>query len=87
MATHKSAIKRHRQEVKRRDRNRTHRGRLRTQIKKLRKAIEAGQQGPATELLVPTLSLIDRSAKLGVIHDNAAARTKSRLTRAVNRLG
>ena len=30
-------------------------------------------------------TLVDRTAKLGVIHDNAAARTKSRITRAVNR--
>ncbi len=86
MATHKSAIKAHRRDEKRRLRNRAHRSRLRTQLKRLRQAIAAGDGETARRLLPPTCALIDRTAKLGVIHDNAAARTKSRLARAVNRL-
>ena len=87
MATHKSAIKKHRQSLDRRLRNRQHRSRLRGRIKVFRKAIEAGDVETARGMLPSTLSLVDRTAKLGVIHDNAAARTKSRLTRAVNRAG
>lgn len=86
MANHKSAIKELRQATKRRDRNRAHRSRLRSQIKKLRGAVSGGDLDQAKSLLVPTLSLVDRTASRGAINDNAAARTKSRLTKAVNRL-
>jgi small subunit ribosomal protein S20 len=86
MASHKSALKKHRQDEKRRVRNRQHASRLRTQVKKFRKAVAAGDEKAAKELLPETLSLIDRTAKLGIVHDNAAARSKSRATRAVNKL-
>jgi ribosomal protein S20 len=38
----------------------------------------------ATAALIDALSALDRAAKAGAIHPNAAARRKSRLTRAVN---
>ena len=81
MANHKSAEKRSRQNEKRRIRNRSHRTRLRNQIKKLRKNVENGEMDTARELLRPTLALVDHSVQKGLLHDNAAARTKSRLTR------
>ncbi|MEM1181108.1 MAG: 30S ribosomal protein S20 [Acidobacteriota bacterium] len=86
MANHKSAIKRMRQSEIRRQRNRSHQSRMRTAIKKLRAAIAEGHADSARELLGSTLSLVDHTAQKGVIHRNAAARTKSRLTRAVNGL-
>jgi small subunit ribosomal protein S20 len=86
MASHDSAIKKHRRDQKRRLLNRQHRSRLRTQIKKMRAALDAGNADAARGLLSETLSIVDRTAKLGVIHDNTAARTKSRLTRALARL-
>jgi small subunit ribosomal protein S20 len=86
MANHKSALKAHRQSVKRRLHNRTHRSRMRTAVKKLRRAVTAGDVDSARDLLPATLALVDNTSKLGAIHDNAAARTKSRLTRAVNKL-
>lgn len=86
MANHKSALKEHRQSVKRRLRHRTHRSRMRTAVKNLRRAVEAGDADAARGLLPATLALVDRTAKLGGIHDSAAARTKSRLTRACNKL-
>ena len=86
MATHKSAIKRHRQSLARRLRNRQHRSRMRTGVKRLREAISAGDRDKAHELLPSTLALVDRSVKLGVIRDNTAARTKSRLCRALGKL-
>jgi small subunit ribosomal protein S20 len=85
VANHKSAIKRHRQSEDRRMRNKHHRTGLRTRLKRIRQAIDTGDVETARGLLASTLSMIDRTAKLGVIHDNAAARTKSRVTRAVNR--
>jgi small subunit ribosomal protein S20 len=86
MANHKSALKKARTDEKRRLRNRNHRAKLRTALKGLRAAVDAGDAEGARNLLQPTLSLIDHSATHGVIHANAAARTKSRLQRAVNAL-
>ena len=86
MANHKSAIKKARQDQVRRLRNRGHRSRMATAVKKFRKALAAGDVDAARSLLPGTLSILDRSAKLGVMHDNAAARSKSRLTRALNKL-
>ena len=83
MANHPSALKRARQNEKRRLRNRASNTRLRSQIRKLRRAVEEGNVDQAKQLLRPTLSLIDRSVQKGVLHDNAAARRKSRLTRLV----
>ena len=54
------------------------------QIKKLRKTLENGEVDSARELLRPTLALVDRSVQKGLLHDNAAARTKSRLTRLLD---
>jgi len=86
MANHKSAKKEHRQSLARRDRNRGHRARLRTAVKQFRKALEAGDAESARGMLDGTLSLLDRTAKLGAINGNVADRTKSRLTRALNRV-
>ena len=80
MPNHKSAEKRVRQNEKRRDINRGNRGRLRTGIKKLRAALESGDKGSAQALLPATVSLIDKAVQKGVLHRNAAARYKSRLT-------
>lgn len=85
MASHKSAIKKNRQDLKHRLRNRAHASRLRTQVKKMRKALDAGDGSTAGAMVGETLSLIDRSVSKGVIHRNTAARTKSRLVRAVAR--
>jgi len=86
MANTKSAVKRIRQAEKRRARNRFHRSRMRTAVRKLREMIDGGQSNDAREALTGTLGLIDATAQKGVIHRNAAARTKSRLTLAVNKL-
>jgi small subunit ribosomal protein S20 len=84
MPNHKSAEKRVRQNEKRREMNRGNRGKLRTGIKKLRAALEAGDAGATKELLPATVSLIDKAVQKGVLHRNAAARYKSRLTTRAN---
>lgn len=86
MARHKSAIKRNKQSIATRARNRTNMSQLKTQVKKLRSAIEAGDAETASKLLPDTVAGVDKAAKKGVIHDNAAHRTKSRLARKVNAL-
>ena len=87
MPNHKSAEKRVRQNEKRREVNRGNRGRLRTGVKKLRTALESGDTGSAQELLPATVSLIDKAVQKGVLHRNAAARYKSRLTVRVSEAG
>jgi small subunit ribosomal protein S20 len=87
MPNHKSAEKRVRQNEKRRDVNRNNRGRLRTSIKKLRAALTAADAGTVQELLPATISTIDKAVQKGVLHRNAAARYKSRLTTRVNQSG
>ncbi|HEX4823197.1 MAG TPA: 30S ribosomal protein S20 [Candidatus Polarisedimenticolaceae bacterium] len=86
MASHASAVKKNKQDIKRRLRNRAHQSRLRTQIKKVRQAVAAGDGPTAQSLMKDMIALVDRTAKHGVLHKNAAARTKSRLTRAVAKL-
>ena len=86
MANIKSAEKRARQSVVRNQRNRALRSRMRNAVRGVREAVEAGDKAKAEELLKPTVSLLDSTAQKGVIHRNAAARTKSRLNRAVAKL-
>lgn len=86
MATSPSAIKRIRQNQRRRAHNAARKSRVRTAVKRVRAAAEAGDLNTAEALLPDTLSLLDASAGKKYIHANAAARTKSRLTRAVAKL-
>ena len=87
MAHHASAQKRIRQGEKRRARNRKNVSQLKTQVKKLRAVIAEGNAEAAQKLLPETVGEIDKAAKKGVVHDNAAARYKSRLSRKVSALG
>lgn len=87
MPNHKSAEKRVRQSEKRRAINRSHRTKVRTYIKKLRGALESGSQQDLEKILPETISVIDKSVQKGVLHANAAARYKSRLTTRVNQAG
>jgi len=88
LAKHASALKQMRQSVKHRARNRRSLSQLKSQIKKLRTALSAGKTvgDDAKKLLAETAGEIDRAAKKGIIHDNAAARYKSRLSRRLNAL-
>ncbi len=86
MANIKSAEDRIRRSSRQRERNRRLRSRMRTAIKDLRQAVADGNADAAREKLPETLGIVDSTARKGVIHANAAARTKSRLTRAVNAL-
>ena len=87
MAQHASALKQMRQGEKRRARNRNNLSQVKTQVKKLRAAIAEGNAEAATKLLPETVGEIDKAAKKGVVHDNAASRYKSRLARKVSALG
>ncbi len=80
VANHKSALKAHRRNVKTRAHNREFRSRLRRAIRAARAAID-GRDAAIDETLRGTVSLIDKLAGKGIIHPNAAARYKSRLSR------
>jgi small subunit ribosomal protein S20 len=86
LAHHASALKAMRQGPKRRTRNRKNLSQVKSQVRKLRAAIAKGDAEAARQLLPETVGEIDRAAKKGVVHDNAAARYKSRLARRVNAL-
>jgi len=79
MANTYSALKRVRQTERRTDFNRKRKSELRHQIRAMRRAITGKDAKAAAELLPKTFSVIDRSAKAGVIKKNTAARYKSKL--------
>ncbi|HUJ20429.1 MAG TPA: 30S ribosomal protein S20 [Bryobacteraceae bacterium] len=79
MANHFSALKRVRQTEKRTEFNQRNKTRLRHQIRAMRRLITGKDASGALALLPQTFSVIDRSAKLGVIKKNTAARYKSNL--------
>jgi small subunit ribosomal protein S20 len=87
MANTYSALKRVRQTERRTEFNRQAKTRLRHQVRAMRRAISAKDAKAAAELLPKTFSVIDKSAKSGVIKKNTAARYKSKLTARVKALG
>jgi small subunit ribosomal protein S20 len=80
MANTFSALKRVRQTKRKTEVNRLRKTRLRHQIRSFRRLIEQKDSSAAKAALPATFSLIDRSAKWGVIKKNTAARYKSRIT-------
>ena len=87
MPNHKSAEKRVRQTERRRVVNRRNRTRLRSSLKDLRAALDKGGDKDAAAILPKTVSAIDKAVQKGVLHRNAAARQKARLTARVNQAG
>jgi small subunit ribosomal protein S20 len=86
MANTYSALKRVRQTERRTEVNRKSKTRLRHQIRDMRKAIASKDAKAAAALLPKTFSVIDRSAKTGIIKKNTAARYKSNLQLKVKAL-
>jgi small subunit ribosomal protein S20 len=80
MANHVSALKRVRQTERKTEVNRLRKSRMRHQIRAFRRLIAGKDAKGATAALPATFSLIDRSAKWGIIKKNTAARYKSRIT-------
>ncbi|HIE04893.1 MAG TPA: 30S ribosomal protein S20 [Candidatus Latescibacteria bacterium] len=79
----RSAKKNMRKSHKARLRNRSAKSAMRTAI---RKVLASSSPEEATEALRRATSVIDRTAKKGIIHKNTAARYKSRLARIVQNL-
>jgi small subunit ribosomal protein S20 len=83
MANHKSAEKRHRQSEKRRLHNKYYARTTRNAVKALRNTTD---KVAATALLPKVSSMLDKLAKINVIHKNKAANLKSSLALHVNKL-
>jgi len=81
MANTKSASKRSRQTVVRSLRNRS----VLTRLRKMQKGVSGAGEGQKDSKSVGALvSAIDKAAKRGIIHRNAANRRKARLNKATS---
>jgi small subunit ribosomal protein S20 len=78
MANTRSAAKRSRQTLRRATHNRS----VKTHLRRLQKQIRSGQEWSADQIRA-AISAIDKAAKSGIIHGNAANRRKARLNRAL----
>ncbi len=83
MANHKSSLKRIRQTETRRLHNRFYARAMRSAIRSFRTLTNKSE---AEAQLSKMYSLIDKTAKRGIIHRNKAANLKSKLTRFTSKL-
>jgi small subunit ribosomal protein S20 len=86
MPNTKSAKKRLKQNVATRDRNRSVKRALRTYSRKVLEAVQAGGLDEAETAFRLAAKKLDQAAAKNVIHRNAAARTKSRLSARIKAL-
>ncbi|MBK7642197.1 MAG: 30S ribosomal protein S20 [Planctomycetes bacterium] len=83
MAHTKQAAKRHRQNLKARASNKAKSTKMKSAIKSILAVQELDGSAPK---VAAAMKAIDNAAKHHVIHKNTAARYKSRVSRAVNRV-
>jgi small subunit ribosomal protein S20 len=81
-----SAKKRMRQDAVRRTRNRSTKTSIRSQLRKVRAAIAAKKLDESEAEFLTLVKKLDKAATANVIHANAAARTKSRISHAIKNL-
>ena len=79
MPNNKQAAKRLRQSEDRRIRNKADKSAMRSAV---RTVLEADSKETAEAALPTAIKRIDKAAKKNILHDNAAARMKSRITKA-----
>jgi small subunit ribosomal protein S20 len=82
----KSAIKRVKTSDANRAQNATVKSTMRTSIKTVETALANNEVETAREALLTAAKKLDKAASKGLIHKNAAARKKSRLTKKLNSL-
>lgn len=75
-----SAKKRHRQSLKNRTKNRATKSMLKTEVRKVVATAAGADKAAAVAEFRVAVQKLDRAAAKGVIHKNAAARKKSRLS-------
>jgi len=84
LANHKSALKRARQNIDRRIRNKSAKTKVKNIVKDVRQAVGDKSKENASAELAKAISIIDKTARKGIIHKNTAARKVARLTKQVN---
>ena len=87
MANSKQAIKRARQNSDRYKLRHAQRSVVRTAVKTVKADIDANDKAKANDSFKKAQKIIDTAASKKVIHKNAAARTKRRLSKAIKNLG
>lgn len=87
MAITKGAKKAHRASLRKRVFNVRRKRALTDSTKAVDKAITAGNASEASKLLSEAFKAIDKAAKRGILKGNAADRKKSRLAKAIARVG
>jgi small subunit ribosomal protein S20 len=83
MANTKSAIKNARKARKRMLRNKAVLTRLKTLARKLQGAVKSGDAAVTKSAAIAYVSAVDRAARHGVVHTNAAAHVKSHTAKFV----
>lgn len=86
MANSKQAIKRAKQNADKYKLRHAQRSVVRTAVKAVRADIDSKDKEKANESFLKAQKVLDAAASKKVIHKNAAARTKSRLSKAVKAL-
>ena len=81
-----SAKKRLRQNIATRERNRASRSFVRNRCKNVIKAVRAGNVEEADRLFREAVKSLDQASSKRIVHKNAAARKKSRLSAMVRKL-
>lgn len=79
METSKSTLKRQRTSERSRIKNKARKNEIATAEKSLRKALATSDSSNAKDQLSKICSLLDKSAKVGIIHKNKASRKKAQL--------
>lgn len=87
MANIKQQQKRALTNEKRRQRNKSVRSAARTEMRKFREAVEAGDKAAAEAQLRVASRKLDKAVTKGVFHRNNAANKKSRMAKALNKMG
>lgn len=85
MAITKSAKKAIRQSERRRERNLVYKNNIKKLVKKLRSLVANKKQDEAKKILPNVYKALDKAAKVGVIKKNNADRSKSRLTKLIDK--
>ncbi|KAA6336679.1 30S ribosomal protein S20 [termite gut metagenome] len=83
MANHKSALKRIKQTEKRRLHNRYYAKTMRNAVRKLRSTTD---KAAATAMFPKVTKIVDKLAKVNIIHKNKADNLKSKLAIYINKL-
>ena len=86
MANSRSARKRIRVSAKKTLQNKMIKSRTKTAIKKLIVLVNSGDKAAASAEYPITMKYIDMAATKGILHKNNAARKKSRLAKAINKM-